>query len=255
MLINWFTIAAQIVNFLVLVWLLKHFLYGRILNLIDSREKKIVAGLAEAAAKEQEAGQNLARYQAQLAEFERQQETMLADAKREAQERRQELLQAAREQVHTLQAKWQEDLERERNTFLTELRGRAATEMITITQRVVADLACLDVQQCAVQVFLDKIRLLENDAWKNIAQGDMLLRSAYDLPEDTRAEIQQIIEERLHMPVSLRFERAPEMGLGVELRGNGRRIGWNSSSYLEAMEQDLKTALEHHPEHASAEAT
>lgn len=255
MLINWFTIAAQIVNFLVLVWLLKHFLYGRILNLIDSREKKIVAGLAEAAAKEQEAGQNLARYQAQLAEFERQQEAMLADAKREAEERRQELLQAAREQVHTLQAKWQEDLERERNTFLTELRGRAATEMITITQRVVADLACLDVQQCAVQVFLDKIRLLENDAWKNIAQGDMLLRSAYDLPEDTRAEIQQIIEERLHMPVSLRFERAPEMGLGVELRGNGRRIGWNSSSYLEAMEQDLKTALEHHPEHASAEAT
>jgi len=255
MLINWFTIAAQIVNFLVLVWLLKHFLYGRILNLIDSREKKIVAGLAEAAAKEQEAGQNLARYQAQLAEFERQQEAMLADAKREAEERRQELLQAAREQVHTLQAKWQEDLERERNTFLTELRGRAATEMITITQRVVADLACLDVQQCAVQVFLDKIRLLENDAWKNIAQGDMLLRSAYDLPEDTRAEIQQIIEERLHTPVSLRFERAPEMGLGVELRGNGRRIGWNSSSYLEAMEQDLKTALEHHPEHASAEAT
>ena len=57
------------------------------------------------------------------------------------------------------------------------------------------------------------------------------------------------------MPVTLRFERAPGMGLGVELRGNGRRIGWNSDSYLEAMEQDLKQALEHSPERTQAEVT
>ena len=47
MLIDWFTVVAQIVNFLVLVALMKHFLYGRLLRAIDEREAGIAARLAE----------------------------------------------------------------------------------------------------------------------------------------------------------------------------------------------------------------
>ena len=58
--INWFTVAAQVLNFLVLVWLLKRFLYKPILKAIDDREKMIAAQIKDAddkeavAAKEQE---------------------------------------------------------------------------------------------------------------------------------------------------------------------------------------------------------
>jgi len=55
MLIDWFTVGAQIVNFLILVWLLKHFLYKPILDAIDAREKRIAAELADADAKKAEA--------------------------------------------------------------------------------------------------------------------------------------------------------------------------------------------------------
>jgi F-type H+-transporting ATPase subunit b len=48
MLIDWFTVAAQAVNFLILVWLMKRFLYKPILNAIDAREKKIAATVADA---------------------------------------------------------------------------------------------------------------------------------------------------------------------------------------------------------------
>jgi hypothetical protein len=48
MLIDWFTVGAQIVNFLILVWLLKRFLYKPILDAIDAREKRIAAELADA---------------------------------------------------------------------------------------------------------------------------------------------------------------------------------------------------------------
>ena len=51
MLIDWFTVVAQTVNFLVLVWLLKRFFYRPILNAIDAREQRIAAALAEADAK------------------------------------------------------------------------------------------------------------------------------------------------------------------------------------------------------------
>ncbi len=48
MLINWFTVLAQIVNFLILVYLLKRFLYGPIIRAMQEREKKIARRLQDA---------------------------------------------------------------------------------------------------------------------------------------------------------------------------------------------------------------
>ena len=52
MLFDWFTFGAQTLNFLVLVWLMKRFLYKPILNAIDAREKRIALALADAALKQ-----------------------------------------------------------------------------------------------------------------------------------------------------------------------------------------------------------
>ena len=41
--IDWFTFTAQIINFLVLVWLLSHFLYKPIVNAMNDRQARIAA--------------------------------------------------------------------------------------------------------------------------------------------------------------------------------------------------------------------
>ena len=53
--IDWFTVVAQIVNFLILVWLLKKFLYGPIIRAMDDRERRIASRLEEANARERQA--------------------------------------------------------------------------------------------------------------------------------------------------------------------------------------------------------
>ena len=50
MLIDWFTVGAQALNFLLLVWLLKRFLYQPILDAISAREQRTALQLADAAA-------------------------------------------------------------------------------------------------------------------------------------------------------------------------------------------------------------
>ena len=50
--IDWFTVAAQIINFMVLVWLLQKYLYKPVLNAVRKREQKIAGQLSEAAAAE-----------------------------------------------------------------------------------------------------------------------------------------------------------------------------------------------------------
>ncbi len=54
MLINWFVVAAQIINFLILVALLKRFLYGPIVAAMTAREDKIAGRLKEAQQKRRE---------------------------------------------------------------------------------------------------------------------------------------------------------------------------------------------------------
>ncbi|MEO8156065.1 MAG: F0F1 ATP synthase subunit B, partial [Rhizobacter sp.] len=55
MLIDWFTVGAQALNFVVLVWLMKRFLYQPVLDSIAAREKRIADQIAQAAAQEAQA--------------------------------------------------------------------------------------------------------------------------------------------------------------------------------------------------------
>jgi F-type H+-transporting ATPase subunit b len=65
MLIDWFTVGAQALNFIILVWLLKRFLYKPILDAIDAREKRIAAELADADKKKAEAQKERDEFPAQ----------------------------------------------------------------------------------------------------------------------------------------------------------------------------------------------
>ena len=70
MLIDWFTVLAQIVNFLILVALMKRFLYGPLVAAIDAREQSIDTRLAEAARKEREAAARIEQAARDAAEIE-----------------------------------------------------------------------------------------------------------------------------------------------------------------------------------------
>lgn len=59
MLIDWFTLIAQLVNFLILAWLLKRFLYHPIVAALDAREKKIASELQHATMVEDEAKKSM----------------------------------------------------------------------------------------------------------------------------------------------------------------------------------------------------
>jgi F-type H+-transporting ATPase subunit b len=157
-LIDWFTVAAQIVNFLVLVALMKHFLYGPLIHAIDAREGRIAAQLAEADDKNRQADLKTGQVQTQIAELENRGAQMIAEAREEADRQRHELVRAARDSVRSLETRWREDVRLEKTAFFDEVRRVAATEILSITRRALADLASADIQRSAVEAFLEKLR-------------------------------------------------------------------------------------------------
>src|SRR5450755_2815503 len=97
MLINWFTVGAQALNFLILVGLLKHFLYKPILTAIDAREKRIAGELADAATKKTEAQQERDAFQRKNQEFDQQRAGLLSKATDEANAERARLIDEGRQ--------------------------------------------------------------------------------------------------------------------------------------------------------------
>ena len=141
MLINWFTVVAQIVNFLILVVLLKYLLYNRIIKAMDERERKIQLRLKEAEEKEQAAEREVESLREKNRDFDEQREKMLAQAKEEAETRRRDLTQEARQAVTNLRLVWQEAIQREKESFIQDLRKMAATQVYAIARKAFEDLA------------------------------------------------------------------------------------------------------------------
>lgn len=248
MLIDWFTLVAQIVNFLILVWLLKRFLWGRLTAAIDERENRIAARVAEVDDKGKQAEELLEEMRVRSAEQEKQRKELLLQAEHEADERRAQMLEVARDCIRAQEAKWHEDLEREKNAFLEETKRRAAAEVLSVVRKALADLACVEVQHCAVEVFLEKLRSMDGATLQQLADGSMAVLSPQELSEDERCRIESTLEAVLHKPVHPQFLKSPAISWGIELRSNGRRIGWTPESYIESLEEGLRKALEARPQ-------
>jgi F-type H+-transporting ATPase subunit b len=247
-LIDWFTVVAQIVNFLVLVALLKRFLWGKLTRAIDEREARVAGELAKAEEKSKEAERQAEQARLRSLEQERKRDEMMAQARKEAEDQRAKLVEEALNSVRELEKKWHEDLDRERGAFFMELRTRAATEILAVIRRALGDLSSSDLQQSTIQVFLDKLGSFDVATLRELGTKEQVVRSAVDLPEETRERIRAILQARLGAAPQLRFEKDSTMAWGIEVRGNGHKIGWAPESYLDSLEENLKQILERRAE-------
>ena len=135
MLIDWFTIGAQTLNFIILVWLLKRFLYMPILNAVDAREKRIAAELADADAQKAEAQEERDQFQRKNEEFDQQRATLLSKATDEAKAEHQRLLDDARKAADALSTKRQEALRSDANNLNQAIRRRTQQEVFAIARK------------------------------------------------------------------------------------------------------------------------
>jgi F-type H+-transporting ATPase subunit b len=69
------------------------------------------------------------------------------------------------------------------------------------------------------------------------------VRSAFDLPAQQRAAIQNALNETFSAEIHIRFETAPELISGIELSTNGQKVAWSIADYLASMEKSVDELL------------
>lgn len=251
--IDWFTVTAQALNFLILVWLLKRFLYRPILDAIDAREERIAAELADADAQKAAANEQREALADAYAAFEQQRAVLLAQANSDASVERQQLSEAAHKAIKLQRDEWEKSLRVDAHNLEQAISQRAQQEVFAIVRKVLAELATTELETAMCAVFIRHLRALDAAAKDRFAAAlanatdTAILRTAFDLPAPTRATIQAALDEVFATPVRLRFETAPALVGGIELSSSGQKLGWSIDAYLVNLEQSIDELLKGQP--------
>lgn len=242
MLIDWFTIIAQILNFLILVLLLRKFLYRPILKVMQEREERIRSQLDDADEKKRQAQEQISQYQQKNQGWHEEREELLREARHEVENTRKQLMKKVRQDVEEHQSHWDQAVEREKKEFLDSLRKKISQQTFIAVRRVLNELANVELEAHISKVFIDRLKIMDEKQVIEYRQAieksdaDVLVRSAFSLPEQTREQIDAAARKQFLNSQPLKFEIDPELVCGIELRAAGYKLVWSIAEYLERLE-------------------
>ena len=155
--VDLFKLGFQIVNFLLLLYLLNRFLFKRVLGLLDERQARIGKGLeeAEAAARDRELAH--AEREAALDEARKEAQAMIARATKIAEDSRVEIVAAARAEAEKVGARARDEIVAEKEKAIAELRSQVADLALQAAGRLVSAEMSTPTQRRLVEEFLTEL--------------------------------------------------------------------------------------------------
>lgn len=250
MLIDYFTTIAQIINFLVLVFLLRHFLYRPVIKSMDEREQKIASRLKDADESRKKAQQEEDSIREMKQELARKHDEMIAKATEDVQAFREDLMKRAHDEVDKTKADWYDALERQKDAFLTDIRLQAGKEVYAVARRALKDLANEEIEGQMIGTFLKRLENMDESDRGKIKEfykkpgQQIIIRSTFEVPEEMRQKIQETLSQMIGTDVTVQYETAPDLISGIELVESDIKIAWSIDGYLDDLEADLSRTLE-----------
>lgn len=242
--IDWFTVIAQIINFIILVWLLKRFLYQPILDAVDNREKKIAAQLSEAEKKEVQALAERDKFQQKNAAFDKERLSKMEDVRKEAEQEKQRLFNDAREESRALRSQYEASLKQEGEQISELMKRKMQDEVFAIAHKTLDDLASASLEEQLVDTFINKMQHLSDDEKNNFTSSftvdkAIVIMSAFELPDHLKSRLEKAINEITSMPVRIQYDLAPELVSGISLHTDRYSVSWNIDAYLASLKENI----------------
>lgn len=248
--IDWLTVAAQIVNFLVLVWLLQRFLYRPITDAMARREERIESRLAEAKDARAKVEADAEHLREKREELEANRQEVLREARQEAADLRKEMEDELRREMKARRKTWEDHLEDEQDEFAKRLRQRAGHQVVDIVARVLKDYAGSDLAGQVAGTFADRLANLDAEALDKLtaaagrADGPVRVYSSVPLKPAARSQITRAIHAHISPDIEVDYTEDDDLLLGVRLTIGEQTVEWSATRFLSRLETTLEEVIE-----------
>ena len=249
--IDWITVVAQLVNFLVLVWLLKRFLYRPILDGIDARERQIAERMSQAARVRESAEVAVAEHRAETERLKTAREAALAQARAEAAAERDAILSEAHARVKREQAAREVERVQEARLYTDRLHQKGASALVSLARKALHDLSGETLEERIVARAVSRLGTMTDDLKE--AAGDSrkaVVTTRAPLSEALRTQIETAIGNTLP-GTTVHFAIDEAQSPGLSLRLGGAQLGWTVDGYFDGLQLVLDDAARQ-KEHAYA---
>jgi F-type H+-transporting ATPase subunit b len=237
--LDWTTFILEIINFLVLVWILQRFLYRPVMNVVAQRRATISQSLQEAQATQEQAAGLKTQYENRLADWQRERETARQQLHDDIEAERQKLMEQVQTELDEQRRKEQVLAERRTENLLREARQQAELLSEQFAAKLLGRLAGPAVEGRLLEMLLEDLPRLPEAQRKALAaaqrdgQAPVQVISAFPLNDTQRQGLAAALQKTLGTAVSCEFREDPAVLAGISVH-----IG---SHYLQAnLKEELR---------------
>lgn len=245
--IDFFTLVAQIINLIILLFLLRKFLYLPVLKAVDERQKFIEGELKKAASSHKKAVELEQECQRQMAEIEIERQKILAQTKFEAGELANRLSNEAKAEFEAAKKQWKSKLKSEQKTFDLAIQNLVVEHFNTFAADALKQMADIGLNDLIIEKFKEEIAGLPVRKKQSFAAAyrqkkEILVQSAKRLSAEQQRGLEQFLREEFALSAEIKFKFAVDGRLvcGIALWAEEQLISWNLASYLTTFEKNMK---------------
>ncbi|HEU5443570.1 MAG TPA: hypothetical protein VFU61_07075 [Steroidobacteraceae bacterium] len=246
--LDWSTLALQLVNFAILVWLLQRFLYRPILRVVDARRAALAGKLADAAQAAERARRQLSDLQAQRAGLVGERAAALAKVEEESRQLVATRRAQAQREAEAVMEEARKTLAHERDRAQDEMRRAALVLASEMAQRALAEIP----ESLRVQAWLERIDShLESLSPTELSElsgelaGGGTLRVVTAWPVGAQEQWRTKLRAALGSDITVTFETAPQLIGGAELHFPHARLTFSIQGAIAALQEE---AWRHEPD-------
>jgi len=241
--LNWSTFVLEIINFLILIWILKRFLYKPVLDVIARRQASIQKDVSDAQTLHEKAIAMEEEYNNRLTEWKNERNKLFIALKSEIDAERQKRLKELQIRLEEEQEKSNMIEQHKLETLRLNLQEKAFVQGAQFSSRVLAEAAGPEVEKNLLSFFLKEFSSLPPEQLDKlhdcaaVKTDRILVTSAYPIESDTRSQLEQAITNKLKVNAPFHYEQDQGLLAGV-------RIAMGAWVLLLNLQDELKSFTE-----------
>jgi F-type H+-transporting ATPase subunit b len=221
--LNWSTFLLEILNFLVLVWILKRFLYQPVLDVIARRRAAIENKLAEAEQLHTDADALKDQYENRLASWQQERQQAMDKLRHEIEASRLQQLGDLKQELAQEEEKIRVGGSRKEKQLLREIEQRALRQAAEFASRLLAEAAGPELENRLFDLLLDGLSTMPADQISELGSkwGELperiLVSSAYPLADDKRHQLEDNLSRVIGLSAPVHYELDAELLAGLNI--------------------------------------
>lgn len=222
---DWTTFVLEIINFLVLVWLLKHFFYQPVLNILDARKERVNAEITRSEQLKQKANELKNQYETRLDQWSKEREEARKQLEQELAQIKEESTENLKEVLATQEEKWHVKKAATKAGHKRELIKQVSSEAYENASAMLRQLASPELTISIIELFKKNLMTLpsvEKEALCKAAKAvssdlKVEVASAHTLDDNHLSKISFALSEVIGQPININFTLYPELIAGLRV--------------------------------------